>query len=213
VTTDRRPRPLRTLSLALAALALIHASAIPLVGGMAKANVGDAMEDYFDDMGAAANVTGPTAYQGQSAGYYSMGNVFVRFPQRNVSVANVQLPSLRAGCGGIDIFTGSFSFISAAELVALLKAIANNAVGFAFKLAIDTLCPECGKVMAELQTYAQMMNNYMMNSCETAQDIVGGIWPRSERSASLRRNLIGAKNSTSVSPLSMSPQQVQSAEL
>jgi conjugative transfer pilus assembly protein TraH len=185
--------PLRLLSVAAAALALMNAALVPLANGVAKANVGDAMEGYFDDMGAAANVTGPTAYQGQSAGYYSMGNVFVRFPQKNLNVANLQLPSLKAGCGGIDIFTGSFSFISAAELVALLKAIANNALGFAFKLAIDTLCPECGKVMAELQTYAQMMNNYTMNSCEMAQGIVGGVWPRSERASQTICQAIGTK--------------------
>lgn len=193
MTTDRRPHPFRALSVALAAIALVHACVLPIAGGVAQASVGDAMENYFEDMGAAANVTGPTAYQGQSAGYYSMGNVFVRFPQKNLNVANVQLPSLRAGCGGIDVFTGSFSFISAAELVALLKAIANNALGFAFKLAIDTLCPECGKVMAELQTYAQMMNNYTMNSCEMAQGIVGGVWPRSERASATICQAIGTK--------------------
>ena len=193
MTIDARTHAFRMFSIALALLASVHAAVLPLAGGVAKANVGDAMESFFDDMGAAANVSGPTAYEGQSAGYYSMGNVFVRFPQRNMNIANVQLPSLRAGCGGIDIFTGSFSFISAAELVALLKAIANNALGFAFKLAIDTLCPECGKVMAELQTYAQQLNNYTMNSCEVAQGIVGGLWPRSERASQTICQSIGTK--------------------
>jgi|TARA_R100001244_G_scaffold20643_2_gene21354 conjugative transfer pilus assembly protein TraH len=144
------------------------------------ANVGDSMDRFMDDMGGAANVTGPTAFEGQSAGYYSLGNVWTRFPQKTTNIANLQLPSAKAGCGGIDIFAGSFSFINASEIVAMLKAVANNAVGFAFSLAIDTVCPECSKIMQEFSQKAQLMNNLNINSCEMAQGLVGGIWPKGD---------------------------------
>jgi len=163
---------LRKVALALAATSLV---ATPL-----QANVGDSMDRFMDDMGAAGNVTGPTAFQGQSAGYYSLGNVWTRFPQKTTNLANLQLPRARAGCGGIDIFAGSFSFINASEIVALLKAVANNAVGFAFSLAIDTVCPECSKIMQEFAQKAQLMNNLNINSCELAQGLVGGIWPKGD---------------------------------
>src|SRR3546814_328897 len=120
---------LRTAALALAATSLV---VTPL-----QANVGDSMARFMNDMGGAANVTVPSAFQGQSAGYYSLGNVWTRFPQKTTNIANLQLPRARAGCGGIDIFAGSFSFINASEIVALLKAVANNVVGFAFSLAIE----------------------------------------------------------------------------
>ncbi len=145
-----------------------------------SANVGDSMDRFMDDMGGAANVTGPTAFEGQSAGYYSLGNVWTRFPQKTTNIANLQLPSAKAGCGGIDIFAGSFSFINASEIVAMLKAVANNAVGFAFSLAIDTVCPECSKIMQEFSQKAQLMNNLNINSCEMAQGLVGGIWPKGD---------------------------------
>ena len=160
------------VALALAASSLV---VTPL-----QANVGDSMDRFMDDMGAAGNVTGPTAFQGQSAGYYSLGNVWTRFPQKTTNLANLQLPRARAGCGGIDIFAGSFSFINASEIVALLKAVANNAVGFAFSLAIDTVCPECSKIMQEFAQKAQLMNNLNINSCELAQGLVGGIWPKGD---------------------------------
>ena len=163
---------LRKVALALAATSLV---VTPL-----QANVGDSMDRFMDDMGAAGNVTGPTAFQGQSAGYYSLGNVWTRFPQKTTNLANLQLPRARAGCGGIDIFAGSFSFINASEIVALLKAVANNAVGFAFSLAIDTVCPECSKIMQEFAQKAQLMNNLNINSCELAQGLVGGIWPKGD---------------------------------
>ncbi|HEY9091525.1 conjugal transfer protein TraH [Parasphingorhabdus sp.] len=164
---------------AIAALVAVSLIAAPLSAPV-SANVGDSMDRFMDDMGGAANVTGPTAFEGQSAGYYSLGNVWTRFPQKTANIANLQLPSAKAGCGGIDIFAGSFSFINASEIVAMLKAVANNAVGFAFSLAIDTVCPECSKIMQEFSQKAQLMNNLNINSCEMAQGLVGGIWPKGD---------------------------------
>src|SRR3546814_7378380 len=96
--------------------------------GTARADVASEMNSFFSDVGGAANVTGPSAFQGQSAGYYSLGNVWTRFPQKSVQPFNLQLPSARAGCGGIDLFSGSFYFINASEIIAMLKATANNAL-------------------------------------------------------------------------------------
>ena len=170
--------PFRALRFRIAssALALGAASMVPV--GVAQADVSGQMNSFFNDAGGAANVTGPTAYQGQSAGYYSMGNVWTRFPQKSVQPFNLQLPSARAGCGGIDLFSGSFSFINASEMVALLKATANNALGFAFKLAIDSVSPEIGKVMGEMSQAAQQMNQMNISSCEAAQGLVGSVWPK-----------------------------------
>ncbi len=145
---------------------------------IARADVAGQMDSFFVDAGGAANVTGPTAYEGQSAGYYSLGNVWTRFPQKSVSPFNLQLPSARAGCGGIDLFTGSFSFINASEMVAMLKATANNALGFAFKLAIDSVSPMISKIMGEFQQAAQQMNQMNISSCEAAQGLVGAVWPK-----------------------------------
>jgi conjugative transfer pilus assembly protein TraH len=159
-------------------IALLLACTLPLQS--VSADVGSSMDSFLNDVGGAANINGPSAYQGQSAGYYSLGNVWTRFPQKTTNIANLQLPRARAGCGGIDIFAGSFSFINASEIVAMLKAVANNAVGFAFSLAIDTVCPECSKIMQEFSQKAQLMNNLNINSCEMAQGLVGGIWPKGD---------------------------------
>ena len=164
-------------------VAALLAAALPLATlplAPARADVGSSMDSFLNDVGGAANVNGPTAFQGQSAGYYSLGNVWTRFPQKTTNIANLQLPRARAGCGGIDIFAGSFSFINASEIVAMMKAVANNAVGFAFSLAIDTVCPECSKIMQEFAQKAQLMNNLNINSCELAQGLVGGIWPKGD---------------------------------
>ena len=152
-----------------AAFALVSA-ATPL-----QAGVGDEMAGYFNDMGAAANSTGAVAYQGQSAGYYSLGSMWARFPQKTIYPANIQLPKVTAGCGGIDIFTGSFSFINGSEFVAMAKAIANNAVGFAFDLALESISPQIKGAMDKLRDLAQKINSSNLQSCESAQALVGGV--------------------------------------
>lgn len=173
----RRGRARRIFRSAAGSLAMVAALNFAIVG-VARADVASQMNSFFSDAGGAANVTGPSAYEGQAAGYYSLGNVWTRFPQKSVQPFNLQLPSARAGCGGIDLFSGSFSFINASEIVAMLKATANNALGFAFKLAIDSVSPEIGKVMDEFSQKAQLLNQMNISSCETAQALVGGIWPQ-----------------------------------
>lgn len=149
----------------------------------AQADVATAMEDFWSGMDAAANVSGPSAFKGQSAGYYTPGSLYLRFPQKRTQIASLTLPSVRAGCGGIDIFTGSFSFINANELVAMMKAIANNSVGFAFQVALETISPVIAEKVGELTDLAQKINASSINSCETAQGLVGGLWPKTDRSS------------------------------
>src|SRR3546814_12623483 len=71
--------------------------ALSVAAAPAQAGVGDEMSEFFNDMGASANATGATAYQGQSAGYYSLGSVWARFPQKSVYPANIQQIG-RASC-------------------------------------------------------------------------------------------------------------------
>ncbi|NEX91204.1 conjugal transfer protein TraH [Caulobacter sp. 17J65-9] len=143
-----------------------------------RAGVNDSMDDFWGDSVTAANVTGPTAYQGQRMGYYTMGSLSYRAPQENTQIATVQLPSMRAGCGGIDIFSGGFSFINTDQLIANLKAIASNAEGYVFLLAMKMLSPMIANQMETLQDWVQKVNAMNINSCEAAQQLVDGAWQK-----------------------------------
>lgn len=177
-TLSPRPSPFRALLRQTAAVAMSLGAASMVPAGIAHADVAAQMNSFFQDAGGAANVTGPSAYQGQTAGYYSMGNVWTRFPQKSVQPFNLQLPKVSAGCGGIDLFTGSFSFINSAEMVSMLKATANNALGFAFQLAIDAVSPAIGTNIKEFANKAQQLNQMNISSCEAAQGLVGSVWPK-----------------------------------
>ena len=143
----------------------------------AHADVESTMKSFFSKSGAASNVNGPAAFQGQSAGYYSGGSLWARFPTENVRPFNLQLPSARGGCGGIDLFAGSFSFINTDQIVATMKAVANNAIGYAFQLAIDSISAEIGGVMKDMSQRIQQLNQFNMNSCQMAQQALANIVP------------------------------------
>jgi conjugative transfer pilus assembly protein TraH len=81
-------------------------------------------------------------------------------------------PRFSAGCGGIDLFFGSFSFISAEKLTQFVRAVAQNAAPLAFKMAIDAAFPQLGGLLDKFQQMSQEMNSLMKNSCQMAQGLV-----------------------------------------
>ena len=100
------------------------------------AGVGGEMKRLFKSFGADVNVNKGGAYKLQSGGYYTGGSIYTRFPSRNYQLASMQPPSINAGCGGIDIFAGSFSHINADQLVGAMRTAMSNAKGYAFNLSL-----------------------------------------------------------------------------
>ena len=77
----------------------------------AQASVQNDMQKFFHEIGASTNVTPAGAYKGQEGGFYTGGSIYSRNPTRDYQLFNVQVPSISAGCGGIDVFTGGMGFI------------------------------------------------------------------------------------------------------
>ncbi len=142
--------------------------------------IGSDLEGFFHKMGSSANVTTPGAFQDQAGGYYSGGGIALRNRSKNAQLMTLQLPKMSAGCGGIDIFSGGFSFISSTELVNTLKAIGADAVSYGFMLAMKTMAPSVQSVISELQNMASEVNRANINSCEMATTLVGGLWPKGD---------------------------------
>ena len=141
--------------------------------GMASAN--NSLKQFFDSSGYNANVTDPVAYEGQSANYYSGGSLFVRTNVVNAQLASVTMPSVGAGCSGIDLFMGGFSHISSDELSKFGKAIIHNAPPFLVNLALQTWAPQLKQNLDNLQAIADKWLNQSISSCEAAQAAVGGL--------------------------------------
>jgi conjugative transfer pilus assembly protein TraH len=119
-----------------------------------------------------SNVTPPTAQMGQRRGVLSGGSVVIRNRIMKANPVTLTPPGFSGGCGGIDLYGGSFSFINQSEFTGLLRSIAANAGGYAFQLGINAMCPDCGSLMSDLQKKVQSLNEHLANSCQLAQGIV-----------------------------------------
>lgn len=152
-----------------------------VAAGLACAMIAQAaamsMQELFDSVNAAGNVTHPAVIQGQTMNIYTGGSMFARMPKRTYNLTTFTPPSWSAGCGGIDLFAGGFSFINKEQFVAMLRNIGSNALGYGFKLAIQNLCPTCDNVMQALQATAQAINRQNMDSCESAKGFVNAALP------------------------------------
>ena len=137
------------------------------------ADVGSDMNNFFTDMGYNSNVTPPGVYEGQAAGYFTGGGLVMRAPSRNFQLASMQAPSYRAGCSGVDLYGGGFSYINSDQLIAALRNVGQNAVSYAFMLGLRVISPQIANVLEWVREKAEMINNLNINSCEAAADLVG----------------------------------------
>ena len=149
------------------------------------------LEQAFQTLGMGHNVTEWGGYQDQTGGFYTGGSVFARSKVNNADLFSLQMPHYRAGCGGIDLFLGGFSYINTHQFIQLLRNIGSNASGYAFNLALATVTPQIKSVLDGLLAKVQEMTNQSINSCEAAATLVGGAWPQSDASSQLLCNAMG----------------------
>ena len=122
--------------------ALLLWSCLSFMSFTAVADVNSDMNQFFNKLGFASNTTQPGVWQGQAAGYAYGGSLYARTQVKNVQLISMTLPDINAGCGGIDAYLGSFSFINGEQLQRFVKQIMSNAAGYFFDLALQTTVPE-----------------------------------------------------------------------
>src|SRR5258706_10150773 len=130
------------------------------------------VNDMFNNLGGIGNYTAPGAFKGQPFNTYTGGNLYLRSPNKTYQLAAVQFPSAKAGCGGIDLFGGSFSHISATEFRNMLRNITAALPGIAFQLALEAVSPLLGGLTKWAKGLETWINNARINSCETATALV-----------------------------------------
>lgn len=141
------------------------------------------LKDTLRKLETSWNVTEGGAYDSQAAGFITGGSMSMRSPIANQKLMNVRPPSITAGCGGIDAHLGSMSFIKAKELIQALKTIPSNMAGYAMQLTLQTQAPQIYNIVNEMFAWIQKMNALSINSCETAQSLVNGMWSQMNMSS------------------------------
>lgn len=146
----------------------------------ASADVNSDMNNFFNKLEFASNTSQPQVWQGQAAGYASGGSIYARTQVKQIQLVSMTLPDINAGCGGIDAYLGAFSFINGEQLQRFAKQIMSNAAGYFFDLALQTTVPEIKQAKDFLQKLATDINSTNLSSCQAAQGIVGGLFPRTQ---------------------------------
>lgn len=111
-------------------------------------------------------------YQSIGGGGFYFGGYHMRnaTPQiKNLKIVDIIPPVANAGCGGIDIQLGGLSFVSFSALKDNFQSLMSNAggaaLGYAFQLALSTLCKECSTLLNDLQNLANAINSLNFDAC------------------------------------------------
>ncbi|MDU3877697.1 MAG: conjugal transfer pilus assembly protein TraH, partial [Klebsiella aerogenes] len=161
----------------------------------AAADVNGDMNNFFNKLGFASNTSQPQVWQGQAAGYASGGSLYARTQVKTIQLVSMTLPDINAGCGGIDAYLGSFSYINSEQLQRFAKQIMSNAAGYFFDLALQTTVPEIKTAKDFLQKMATDMNsmNLQVAQQKVCQDIAGESNIFSDWAASRQGCTVGGK--------------------
>lgn len=149
-------------------IALTIAASSVAVNSQAHAN--SKLSDFFYSVQSAD----PRVVSNEHGTIFTGGNLRIRTARdAYYDVASFQPPSIQSGCGGIDIFAGSFGLISKDQLVQTGRAVVQGAAAYYFGLALNSICPVCNAEMTKLQDMLNEMNKYSRMGCEGAVERIG----------------------------------------
>lgn len=130
------------------------------------------MDDFYTSAGAAVNVTPADVRKSGSGGFVTGGSVVWRVPQRGFTPFLWAPPKIKAGCGGIDMYMGSFGFANTTQFVDYLRNVGQNALGLFFKMALKAMSPDLEGAVNDLTSMINMFNGAASNSCEMAENLL-----------------------------------------
>lgn len=162
-------KPDRKFRLTLSAALVMCAGLFCVVPTVNADSINDQLNNMF---GSMSNTTNPGDYRSVTREGYTGGGFTLRNKLRSLTPVNIQMPSAAGGCGGIDLFGGSFSFINADEFVQMLRNIAANAAGLAFQLALNAMDAVLDNAISRMQAVVQQMNDLTANSCQLAKGLL-----------------------------------------
>ena len=133
----------------------------------ANADLQDGLNSMFMSTGSE-----PQIYQSQRRLGFDMGTLRLRAPISTFNLVNLTPPTVRAGCGGIDLYGGSFSFINEEQFRQMIRQIGANALGYAFKLALASMCDLCDGIISGLQDVSDKLTQMQVDSCRWGAGLV-----------------------------------------
>ena len=147
-----------------------------LVGAVCVTLAGQAWagpdEVMTEMMNMYTNTADPQILDTQRRGGLTLGRLSARTAVAAPNLIAYDPPSINGGCSGIDLYGGSFTFINTDQMTQALRAIASNAVSYAFTLAMESVCPVCMQQMQALRDQVDEINAMVRDSCQWATTLV-----------------------------------------
>ena len=125
--------------------------------------------EWVDDWLDQEVSVNPSYFEGQKRGYFTAGSYAARWPETSDHLFTIVPPSLRFGCGGIDGFLGSFSFLDFEYLVEKMQRIVQAAPALAFDIALNTLAEQVATSMKGFESIIDILNAVQLNDCAAAR--------------------------------------------
>lgn len=129
------------------------------------------LEDFYESASGQVASTPAGLYQSASLGLATGGSYSLRAPMQDLPLFQMKAPSLKAGCGGIDLFLGAISIPSREEFVSYLRSIGTAMPGLAFQLALQSLSPDLNEQVAAYRDLIRTYTKDFSDSCTAAQSI------------------------------------------
>jgi len=118
---------------------------------------------------AIIELENPQVIKTQERGYFWGGGIRIRTPNMTVTPFVIKMPRLDAGCSGLDLVFGGFSFLNFEYLVQFLERTLQAAPAFAFSMALNALCDSCESILMKLNNLANQINSMSFSSCQLAK--------------------------------------------
>jgi conjugative transfer pilus assembly protein TraH len=138
----------------------------------ALASLNDDIENMFRKWGFKATSNDPGAYTAQTRGFITGGSLNLRANYEPINLFSINPPRINAGCGGIDLYFGGINFVNKDQFINMLKAIGQNAIGYAFQIGLEAVCPTCLEQLKSLMNRIQQWQKMLSDSCQVAKSIV-----------------------------------------
>jgi hypothetical protein len=120
--------------------------------------------------GAVIEFDKPVSVKGKEMTTLSGGGIRIRWEDQTYALVHAVPPSLKMGCGGIDINLGSLSLLNFDQFGKLFEALMGPAgVMFVAQLALSSLCPQCSEVLQQLMNLANQLNQMQISKCGAVQ--------------------------------------------
>ncbi|TXI97955.1 MAG: hypothetical protein E6Q32_10885 [Neisseriales bacterium] len=141
------------------------------------ADVNQAVDNFFNSIQTDVNV--PTVTQSQSAGVISGGGFSTRSQNINLQVAQFTPPSFSTGCGNLNFYSGSLSFMTNTDQ--LIKFLQNTLMTAAITAVMTALTAATPNIAGNIKSMMDQANKIMgmfNDSCQlgTALGNVSGTW-------------------------------------